>query len=45
MESALQVLRRAARRERGDLDIGGFLAVIALFAAIGAVLYVYLTSG
>jgi hypothetical protein len=45
-ESSLQVIsRRAARRERGDFDIGGFLAGVALAAAIGAVLYVYLTAG
>jgi hypothetical protein len=46
MESSLQlILRRAARRERGGLDIAGFLAGCALSTAIGAVLYFCLTAG
>jgi hypothetical protein len=46
MESSLQVIpQRAAGRERDHFNILGFMTGFALSAAIGAVLYIYLTAG
>jgi hypothetical protein len=46
MESSLwEIPQQAAGRERGHVVILGFLMGVAISAAIGAALYLYLTVG